>query len=74
MKQMGLLALRHTGTAPLGSRPDGACNEHHAGQSRDPHRHTLWWDYAFTLAVYVAQVGGPAVIAIGLWYVLGRTD
>ena len=30
--------------------------------------------YAFTLAAYVAHVGGPAVIAIGLWYVLERTD
>ena len=47
-------ALRHTGTAPLGSCPDGACNpsvEHHAAPSRDPHRHTLWW-----LCVYVGGV------------------
>ena len=39
-------ALRHTGTAPLGSCPEDACNpsvEHHAAPSRDPHRHTLWF-------------------------------
>ena len=35
---------------------------------------TLSGGYAFTLAVYVAHVGGPAVIAIVLWYVLERTD
>jgi len=35
---------------------------------------TLSGGYVFTLALYVAHVGGSAVIAIGLWYVLERTD
>ena len=34
---------------------------------------TLWWGCAFTLGVYVAQIGSLAMIAIGLCYVvLGR--
>ena len=35
---------------------------------------TLSGGHTFMLAVYVAHVGGPAVIAIGPWYVLERTD
>ena len=35
---------------------------------------TLSGGHTFMLAVYVADVGGPAVIAIGPWYVLERTD
>ena len=31
---------------------------------------TLWWGCAFTLGVYVAQVGSLAMIAIGLCYVV----
>ena len=33
-------------------------------------RVTLWWGCAFTLAVYVAQIGGLAMIVIGLCYVV----
>ena len=35
---------------------------------------TLWWGCAFTLAVYVAQVGSLAMIAIGLCYVVLARD
>ena len=35
---------------------------------------TLWWGCAFTLAVYVAQVGGLGMIAIGLCYVVLARD
>ncbi|MEH7846396.1 hypothetical protein [Rhizobium laguerreae] len=36
---------------------------------------TLWWGCAFTLAVYVAQIGSLAMITIGLCYVvLSRDD
>ena len=35
---------------------------------------TLWWGCAFTLAVYVAQVGSLAMIAIGLCYVVFARD
>ena len=35
---------------------------------------TLWWGCAFTLAVYVAQVGGLAMIVIGLCYVVLARD
>jgi hypothetical protein len=31
---------------------------------------TLWWGCAFTLAVYVAQVGSLAMIALGLCYIV----
>jgi hypothetical protein len=34
----------------------------------------LWWGCAFTLAVYVAQVGSLAMIAIGLCYVVLARD
>ena len=37
-------------------------------------RVTLWWGCAFTLAVYVAQVGSLAMIAIGLCYVVFARD
>ena len=37
-------------------------------------RVTLWWGCAFTLAVYVAQVGSLAMIAIGLCYVVFGRD
>ena len=33
-------------------------------------RVTLWWGCAFTLAVYVAQIGGLAMTVIGLCYVV----
>ena len=35
---------------------------------------TLWWGCAFTLAVYVAQVGSLAMVAIGLCYVVLARD
>ena len=35
---------------------------------------TLWWGCAFTLAVYVAQVGSLGMIAIGLCYVVLARD
>ena len=35
---------------------------------------TLWWGCAFTLAVYVAQVGSLAMIVIGLCYVVFARD
>ena len=35
---------------------------------------TLWWGCAFTLAVYVAQVGSLAMIVIGLCYVVLARD
>ena len=35
---------------------------------------TLWWGCAFTLAVYVAQVGGLGMIAIGVCYVVLARD
>jgi hypothetical protein len=35
---------------------------------------TLWWGCAWTLAVYVAQVGSLAMIAIGLCYVVLARD
>ena len=35
---------------------------------------TLWWGCAFTLAIYVTQVGGLAMIAIGLCYVVFARD
>jgi hypothetical protein len=31
---------------------------------------TLWWGCAFTLALYVAQIGGLAMVVIGLCYVV----
>lgn len=37
-------------------------------------RVTLWWGCAFTLAVYVAQVGSLAMIAIGLCYFVFARD
>jgi len=37
-------------------------------------RVTLWWGCAFTLAVYVAQVGGLAMTVIGLCYVVLARD
>ena len=37
-------------------------------------RVTLWWGCAFTLAVYVAQIGGLAMIVIGLCYVVFARD
>ena len=47
-------AQRHTGTTPLGRRPDGACNpsvEHHAGKSRPAPAHPL-----VGLCVYVGGI------------------
>lgn len=35
---------------------------------------TLWWGCAFTLAVYVAQLGSLAMIVIGLCYVVLARD
>lgn len=35
---------------------------------------TLWWGCAFTLAVYVAQIGSLAMIVIGLCYVVLARD
>jgi hypothetical protein len=35
---------------------------------------TLWWGCAFTLAVYVAQIGGLAMVVIGLCYVVFARD
>jgi len=35
---------------------------------------TLWWGCAWTLAVYVTQVGGLGMIAIGLCYVVLARD
>ena len=35
---------------------------------------TLWWGCAFTLAVYVAQIGSLAMIAIGLCYFVFARD
>ena len=37
-------------------------------------RVTLWWGCAFTLAVYVAQIGGLAMMVIGLCYVVFARD
>ena len=35
---------------------------------------TLWWGCAFTLAVYVAQIGSLAMIVIGLCYLVFARD
>ena len=62
-------ALRHTATAPLGSCPDGACDPPSITTPDQVETRVgtpSGGCYAFTLPVYVAQVGGPAMIAIGL--------
>ena len=55
-------ALRHTGTAPLGSRPDEAPAIPPSNTTPNKVETRIGipsGGYAFTLAVYAAQVGGP---------------
>jgi hypothetical protein len=59
------------GFVPMAHYMHGAFDEVHEAFLKNV---TLWWGCAFTLAVYVAQVGSLAMIVIGLCYVVLARD
>ena len=60
-----------SGFIPLAHYMHGSFEEVHEAFLKNV---TLWWGCAFTLAVYVAQVGSLGMIAIGLCYVVLARD
>jgi len=59
------------GFIPLAHYMHGSFEEVHQAFLKNV---TLWWGCAFTLAVYVAQVGSLGMIALGLCYVVLARD
>jgi hypothetical protein len=59
------------GFIPLAHYMHGSFEEVHQAFLKNV---TLWWGCAFTLAVYVAQVGSLGMITIGLCYVVLARD
>jgi hypothetical protein len=60
-----------SGFIPLAHYMHGSFEEVHEAFLKNV---TLWWGCAFTLAVYVAQVGSLGMIALGLCYVVLARD